>query len=149
MANNNEVILTLEDISCLYGDRTIIKDVSFGIHAGEKIGIVGINGSGKTTLLRVLSGLQPPHTGFITMRKQLKIGYLEQDADYDPQESAFQHTLPLSGEIMEDHHYQALLSRLGIKDHQQKMGTMSGGQRSKADLARVLALEPDLLILDE
>ncbi len=149
MANNSEVILTLEDVSCLYGDRTIIKDVSFGIHAGEKIGIVGINGSGKTTLLRMLSGIQPPHTGTIITRKNLKIGYLEQDADYDPQETAFQHTLPRYGEIREDHHYQALLSRLGIKDYQQKMGTMSGGQRRKADLARVLALEPDLLILDE
>jgi len=145
----NDILLTLDDISCLYGDRTIIAHASFGIHAGDKIGIVGINGSGKTTLLRILSGIQAPNSGTITPRKDLKIGYLEQEADFDPQESVFAHTLPRDGEIKEDHHYQALLSRFGFTNFNQSMGTLSGGQRRKADLARVLALEPDLLVLDE
>lgn len=145
----NDILITLEDISCHYGDRTIISNVSFGIHASEKIGIVGINGSGKTTLLRLLSGIQRPSTGVVTQRNGLKIAYLEQDAEFIPGLSALQHTIPAEGEIKEDHHYKALLSRLGISDHHQKVETLSGGQRRKADLARVLALEPDLLILDE
>jgi len=123
--------------------------VSFGVHACEKIGIVGINGSGKTTLLRILSGIQRPNTGIITARKELKIGYLEQDAEYLPHISVFQHTLPLEGEIKEDYYYESLLNRLGISNYEQKMSTLSGGQRRKADLARVLAAEPDLLVLDE
>jgi len=145
----NDVLLTLENVSCLYGDRAIISDVSFGVHACEKIGIVGINGSGKTTLLRILSGIQRPNTGIITARKELKIGYLEQDAEYLPHISVFQHTLPLEGEIKEDYYYESLLNRLGISNYEQKMSTLSGGQRRKADLARVLAAEPDLLVLDE
>lgn len=145
----NDVILTLEDISCLYGDRTIITDVSFGIHAAEKIGIVGVNGCGKSTLLKIISGLQNPNTGTITTRKDLKVGYLEQDAEFLPEQSILQHTIPIEGEIKEDYFYKALLSRLGIKDYDQPTGTLSGGQRRKADLARVLALEPDLLVLDE
>lgn len=145
----NDVILTLEDVSCLYGDKTLIKDVSFGIHAGDKIGIVGINGSGKTTLLRILSTRQKPNTGKITPRKQLKIGYLEQDVDFLPNLTVLQHTIPAEGEIKEDYFYKALLSKLGINDYAQLVGTLSGGQRRKADLARVLAMEPDLLVLDE
>jgi ATP-binding cassette subfamily F protein uup len=145
----NDVILTLEDVSCLYGDKIIIKDVSFGIHAGDKIGIVGINGSGKTTLLRILSTIQKPNTGKITPRKQLKIGYLEQDVDFLPNLTVLQHTIPAEGEIKEDYFYKALLSKLGINDYTQLVGTLSGGQRRKADLARVLAMEPDLLVLDE
>ena len=145
----NDVILTLEDISCLYGDRTIIKDASLGIHVGDKIGILGVNGSGKTTLLKILSGAQRPNTGKITLRKDLKIGYLEQDVDFLPHLTVLQHTIPLEGEVQEDYYYKALLNRLGISNYDQLVGTLSGGQRRKADLARVLAMEPDLLVLDE
>ena len=145
----NEIILTLEDVSCLYGDRTIIKDVSLGIHASEKIGIVGVNGCGKTTLLRILSGKQKPNTGKITLRNNIKIGYLEQDVDFIPHLTVLQHTIPMSGEVQEDYYYKSLLNKLGITDYDQQVGTLSGGQRRKADLARVLALEPDILVLDE
>jgi ATP-binding cassette subfamily F protein uup len=145
----NDVILTLEDISCLYGDRTIITDVSFGIHASEKIGIVGVNGCGKTTLLKIISGVLRPNTGTITPRKNLRIGYLEQDPVFLPDISVLQHTIPVSGEIKEEYFYKSLLNRLGITDYEQATGTLSGGQRRKADLARVLAMEPDLLVMDE
>ncbi|GAB1365650.1 ABC-F family ATP-binding cassette domain-containing protein [Candidatus Cloacimonadaceae bacterium] len=145
----NEVIITLEDISCHFGDRTVLSDVSFGIHACEKIGIVGINGSGKTTLLKILSGVQKPSTGTVVLRKNLKIGYLEQDPQFVAGLSVLQHTILQSNDIREDYHYKALLNRLGISDYEQKVETLSGGQKRKADLARVLAAEPDLLILDE
>ncbi len=145
----NEIILTLEDVSCVYGDRTIIKDVSLGIHAAEKIGIVGVNGCGKTTLLKILSGKQMPNTGKITLRNNIKIGYLEQDVAFIPHLTVLQHTIPLEGEIHEEYFYKSLLNKLGITDYDQLVGTLSGGQRRKADLARVLALEPDILVLDE
>jgi ABC-type molybdenum transport system ATPase subunit/photorepair protein PhrA len=64
--NMNEVLLTLENVSCLYGERIILQDLSLGIHTSEKIGIVGINGSGKTSLLRIISGLIKPATGTVT-----------------------------------------------------------------------------------
>lgn len=145
----NEVLLTLEDVSCLYGERIILQGVSFGIHSSEKIGIVGINGSGKTTLLRIISGLVKPNTGTVTMRKDLKVCLLEQDPVYISELSVLQHTFPVAGEIKDEYHYKSILSRLGINNFDEKMGNLSGGQRRKADLARVLAAEPDLLLLDE
>lgn len=145
----NEVLLTLEDVSCLYGERTILQDVSLGIHNAEKIGIIGINGSGKTTLLRIISGLFQPNTGTVTMRKDLKVCLLEQDPLYISDISVLQHTLPVEGEIKDEYHYKSILSRLGISNYNEKTGELSGGQRRKADLARVLAAEPDLLLLDE
>ncbi len=145
----NEVLLTLEDVSCLYGERIILQGVSFGIHSSEKIGIVGINGSGKTTLLRIISGLIKPNTGTVTMRKDLKVCLLEQDPVYISELSVLQHTFPVAGEIKDEYHYKSILSRLGINNFDEKMGDLSGGQRRKADLARVLAAEPDLLLLDE
>ena len=145
----NEVLLTLEDVSCLYGERTILQDVSLGIHNAEKIGIIGINGSGKTTLLRIISGLFQPNTGTVTMRKDLKVCLLEQDPLYISDISVLQHTLPVEGEIKDEYHYKSILSRLGISNYNEKMGELSGGQRRKADLARVLAADPDLLLLDE
>ena len=145
----NEVLLTLEDVSCLYGERIILQGVSFGIHSSEKIGIVGINGSGKTTLLRIISGLIKPNTGTVTSRKDLKVCLLEQDPVYISELSVLQHTFPVAGEIKDEYHYKSILSRLGINNFDEKMGDLSGGQRRKADLARVLAAEPDLLLLDE
>ena len=145
----NEVLLTLENVSCLYGERIILQGVSFGIHSSEKIGIVGINGSGKTTLLRIISGLIKPNTGTVTMRKDLKVCLLEQDPVYISELSVLQHTFPVAGEIKDEYHYKSILSRLGINNFDEKMGDLSGGQRRKADLARVLAAEPDLLLLDE
>lgn len=145
----NEVLLTLEDVSCLYGERIILQGVSFGIHSSEKIGIVGINGSGKTTLLRIISSLIKPNTGTVTMRKDLKVCLLEQDPVYISELSVLQHTFPVAGEIKDEYHYKSILSRLGINNFDEKMGNLSGGQRRKADLARVLAAEPDLLLLDE
>jgi len=145
----NEVLLTLEDVSCLYGERIILQGVSFGIHSSEKIGIVGINGSGKTTLLRIISSLIKPNTGTVTMRKDLKVCLLEQDPVYISELSVLQHTFPVAGEIKDEYHYKSILSRLGINNFDEKMGDLSGGQRRKADLARVLAAEPDLLLLDE
>lgn len=145
----NDIILTLEDVSCLYGDRTIIKDVSLGIHTAEKIGIVGVNGCGKTTLLKILSGKIRPNTGKITLRNSIKVGYLEQDVDFVAHLTALQHTIPLDGEVHEDYFYKSLLTKLGITNFDQPLGSLSGGQRRKVDLARVLALEPDILVLDE
>ncbi|HNW25146.1 MAG TPA: ABC-F family ATP-binding cassette domain-containing protein, partial [Candidatus Cloacimonas sp.] len=145
----NEVLLTLENVSCLYGERIILQDLSLGIHTSEKIGIVGINGSGKTSLLRIISGLIKPATGTVTRRKNLKVCLLEQDPQYHPAVSVLQHTYPLQGEIKDEYHYKSILSRLGINNYHEKMGELSGGQRRKADLARVLVADPDLLLLDE
>ena len=146
----NEVILTAENIHVAFADRVIIEDASFGIHAGDKLGIVGVNGCGKTTLLKVISGILRPATGQITTRKDLKIAYLQQDPDVDPNCTVLNHVIPSDPKIRkEEHHYKAMLTRLGMDLYDTPLGILSGGQRRKVDLAKELAHEPDLLLMDE
>jgi ATP-binding cassette subfamily F protein uup len=148
----SDVILTLEDISKSIGDKLIFSDISLGIHAQEKIGVVGINGCGKTTLLNVISGSLDPSSGTITPRKELKIGYLGQDPDFDPGHSVLDHVLSVAESDPErDREYESksVLTQLGVTTFDKSLGLLSGGQRRKADLARVLVRDPDLLILDE
>ncbi|HPF09157.1 MAG TPA: ABC-F family ATP-binding cassette domain-containing protein [Candidatus Cloacimonadota bacterium] len=146
----NEVILTLENINLSYGDKCIIKDANFGIHYCDKIGVLGINGSGKTTLLKVLSGVLKPNSGSITPRKNLKIGYLEQDPSFYPGSTVLEHVLPADPKDQkEEHVYKSLLTKMGIETYNKPMHLLSGGQRRKVDIAKVLACEPDLLVMDE
>ncbi len=146
----NEVILTAENIQVSFADRLIIKDASFGLHAGDKLGVLGVNGSGKTTLLNVISGLLRPATGAITTRNDLRIAYLEQDPILDPESTVLDHVISTDPKIRKpDYHYKAFLTRLGLDLFDEKMGILSGGQKRKADLAKALATEPDLLIMDE
>ncbi|HQQ68080.1 MAG TPA: ATP-binding cassette domain-containing protein, partial [Candidatus Cloacimonadota bacterium] len=144
----SDVILTLENVSLSYGDRCIIDSASFGVHAGDKIGILGVNGSGKTTLLRILSAVLPPNSGTITPRKNLKIGYLEQDPQFLPHANVLEHVIPEDPRAQKpDHVYKALLTKLGIETYDKAMQLLSGGQRRKVDIAKVLATEPDLLVI--
>ena len=144
-----EVLATLDQIGYQIGDKTILSEVSLGIHAQDKIGIVGINGSGKTTLLRLLSAQISPSTGSITLRKNIKLGYLMQDAEIDQQQSSLAFMLAHKPDELEEHHCKAMLSTLGLAEYDKRIAYLSGGQRRKLDLARVLVQSPDLLILDE
>ncbi|MFA7546672.1 MAG: ABC-F family ATP-binding cassette domain-containing protein [Candidatus Cloacimonadaceae bacterium] len=149
---NTDVILTLQDVSKSIGDKEILKNLSLGIHAFEKIGIVGINGCGKTTLLRLIASEIEPTSGTVTCRKDLKISYLPQDPVFDPQIVVLDHIMPdlLMEQATDDSYiYKSILSRLGIHEFDKPLGILSGGQRRKVDLARALVNEPDLLILDE
>lgn len=146
----HEVILTAENLHVAFADRVIIEDASFGLHAGDKLGVVGINGSGKSTLLKVLGGIIKPNQGAVITRNDIRIAYLEQDPDTDPACTVFEHVLPADPKILKaDHHYKALLTKLGLDLYDTPLGILSGGQRRKADLVKVLALEPDLILLDE
>lgn len=146
----SDVILTLDGVSIAYGDRTIIAEASFGIHAGDRMGIVGINGCGKTTLLRFLCGKITSHTGVVTTRKNLKIGYLEQDPDLDQTLSVEAYITHSDAKLRKpEHEYKAILTRLGIDCFDKSLGLLSGGQRRKVCLAKALIHDPDLLILDE
>lgn len=173
--------LSAENIAKSYGDRILFKNVNFGISRGDKIAIVGANGSGKTTLLSILSGIVPPEDGLVSHRKDITVGYLDQQPDLNDAltvmelilagesaqleavrayETALAHNNPAELEramvLMEKHEawdYEAqvrqILGELGIHDVEQSVGTLSGGQRKRVALARVMIQNPDLLILDE
>lgn len=148
----NEVVITLNNISKQIGSKVIFSGLNFGIHAQDKIGVVGVNGCGKTTLLRLLTGLTNPSTGEIILRKGIKVGYLMQDIPLDEEQRLLEYIMPeqaVAAENDEEHRYKAILSTLGIDEYEKPLRLLSGGQRRKADLARVLVQEPDVLILDE
>ena len=155
-------ILNIEHVSKLYGDKWIFDDISCGIQEGEKIGIIGINGTGKTTLLRIIAGAEEPDQGQVIRQNGAKLAYLTQLHEFPENETALSYVVSGSAavkgswggdqsgdaDIME-HEARSMLNTLGIMDHEAKMGTLSGGQKKRAALARTLLLPSDILILDE
>lgn len=143
-------ILNMEHISKTYGDKVIFNDISCGIQAGDRLGIIGINGTGKTTLLRILAGLEKPDEGQVVRQNGLKMEYLSQSQAHGKtgvlsyvMEGQGQGGWSLEGEA------KTMLHTLGIPDYEAEMEQLSGGQKKRAALAKVL-LEPcDVLILDE
>ena len=144
-------ILNMEHISKVYGDKVIFDDISVGIHQGDKIGIIGINGTGKTTFLRILAGLEEADEGQVIRQNGLRLSYLSQH----PQ---FPEGAPILSYVSEgkreadwnpetDAHM--VLNKLGIADHEEEIAHLSGGQKKRVALARVLINPADLLILDE
>lgn len=146
--------LQVEDLTKSYGDRILFESVTFGVNEGDKIGIIAKNGTGKSTLLRLLSGVESPDSGTVTFRNDLRVGFLDQDPVFTPHATLMEEMLPALRE--EDHEewnredrVVQMLSQLGLPDPNLTVDHLSGGQRKRASLARVLLSQPDLLILDE
>jgi ATP-binding cassette subfamily F protein uup len=144
--------LQVENLTKSYGDHILFADVTFSIGQGEKVGLIAQNGKGKTTMLRILAGEEDYDSGLITLKKDLKIGYLSQDPQFDPEKSILDNIL--AENIHEEDWTHAdrareLLHKLQIEDFSQRPTTMSGGQLKRAAIARMLLIEPDMMILDE
>lgn len=140
-------IINIEHISKLYGDKMIFEDASFGIHQGDKIGIVGINGTGKSTLLKMVAGLEEPDTGQIIRQNNLKLAYMPQNPSF-PQ-GATVASYALTGQPEKDWLVESNLELLGIRDFEMPLSQLSGGQRRRAALAKILSQDFDVLLLDE
>ena len=145
--------LQIENLSKSFGDRFLFSDVTFGIYQGDKIGIIAANGSGKSTFLNIIAGKEDYDTGRIVLTNNLKIGYLPQMPDIDPQLSAIDYIIDGSHSHEDDFsaydRSMKFLTQFRIDDPTKKLGKMSGGQIKRVALAKVLVGEPDLLILDE
>ncbi len=138
-------LLNIEHISKIYGDKTIFEDVSFGIQEGDKIGIVGINGTGKSTLLKMIAGEEEPDQGQVVRQNGLKIAYLPQNPSFLPGATVGSYI----GRGEDNWRGQSYLSQLGITRMEEPLEQLSGGQRRKVALAKVLSEDFDLLLLDE
>jgi len=176
--------LTLENVTKTYGDKLLFKDVSLIINKGEKIALVAKNGSGKTTLLRVIAGEEKGEgeRNKILLRKDIKIGFLDQDPSFDESLTVIDTLLNADNEIshvvaqyelaveypekdldlphimsrMDDlkaWDYEAkvkeILSRFNIKEYNKEVGLLSGGQKKRLALAKLIIEEPEFLVLDE
>ena len=140
-------ILNIEHISKVFGEKIIFEDASFGVHQGDKIGIVGINGTGKTTLLKMVAGLEEPDQGQIVRQNGLKIAYLPQNPEFP--ENATISSYALDERDANSWQVQSNLNRLGITDWEARLDQLSGGQRRKVAMAKALAADFDMLLLDE
>ncbi|HWV33320.1 MAG TPA: ABC-F family ATP-binding cassette domain-containing protein [Dyadobacter sp.] len=173
--------LSAENIAKSFGDRWLFRNISFGISKGDKVALIGTNGTGKTTFLNILTGKIPADEGEVSIRKDIRVGYLDQSPAFDESlpvlEVIFSSNNPVAqvvkryehaiesdnhdelAQVMEDmdkfnawdfeYKTKEILGRLGIHHTDNAYGTLSGGQRKRVALAKVLLEDPDLLILDE
>ena len=144
--------LQIDGLTKSIGDRMLFRDVTFGIYEGDKIGLIAQNGAGKSTFLNVLAGKEDYDSGRVVYRNDLRVGYLEQQPPFDPQQSLLDFATPerrdaedFSGPDLA----RQMLFQFHLTDMNQKMGELSGGQLKRAALVKVLLSEPDFLMLDE
>ena len=141
--------LDVQHLTKTFGALTLFRDISFSIGEGQKVGLIAKNGTGKSTLLSILAGKEGYDAGDIVFRRDLKVGFLEQSPAFDPEESVLDACFNHQGEEEKVLKAKQVLTKLKIRNLQQKMGQLSGGQQKRVALANVLLTEPDLIIFDE
>ncbi len=173
--------LQIENISKSFGDLVLFSDISFTIEERQRIGLIACNGKGKSALLKVIAGEEPHEGGKITMRNDMRIGYLEQEPDFEENLTVIEACLQRNSEkadviaryeaaieggdhsqlqhLMEEmdrlqawdyeNSAKQILDKLKIKNFNQPIRELSGGQKKRVALAAVLIEQPDLMILDE
>src|SRR5688572_29327514 len=184
-------LLALEGVSKSHDGRTLLCELDLVLDEGERVGLVGPNGSGKSTLLRILAGLEPPDSGRRVLRRELRLGYLEQEPALDlaasvreatragiagrervvaelervhaelaraggveleralARQARLEEQLERLGGHDVEHELEATLQALGIERFDARCGELSGGERRRVALARLLLGAPELLLLDE
>ncbi|WP_304152640.1 ABC-F family ATP-binding cassette domain-containing protein [Hoylesella buccalis] len=141
--------LDVQNLTKSFGDLILFNNISFSVAEGQRIGLIAQNGTGKSTLLSVLTGKEGKDGGEIIMKKDLKIGYLEQKTQFDENESVLDACFNHQGDPQKVLKAKQILTMLHIDDLDQPMGQLSGGQQKRVALANVLITEPELFILDE
>ena len=146
------MLLTAEHLSINFGMKQLLTDVNFYLNEGDKVGIIGINGTGKSTFLKVLAGALEADAGRIVRNPNVQVSYLSQNPDMDDNatilEQVFLH-FPRDFRELKEYEAKSMLSKLGFADFDQKVGTLSGGQRKRVALAAALIHPADILVMDE
>ena len=142
-------LLDVQNISKAFGAHVLFENISFSIAEGQHVGLIAKNGTGKSTLLSLLSGKESVDSGSIIFRRDIKVGFLEQQPKFDPEESVLDACFNHQGDPDRILKAKQILTQLHITNLTQPMGQLSGGQQKRVALANVLITEPDLLILDE
>ena len=150
-----DLVVDAENVSKAFGDKVLIENFSFRLPPGGIVGIIGPNGAGKTTLFRMLTGSEQPDSGTIRIGPTVDIGYVDQSRDsLDPNKTVFEEisgghdTIELGRRTVNARSYVAKFNFQG-PDQQKKVGTLSGGERNRVHLAKLLRRGCNLLLLDE
>ena len=141
--------LEVQSLTKSFGSLVLFENISFSIAERQKVGLIAKNGTGKSTLLSLLSGKDGYDSGDIIYRRDLKVGFLEQSPVFDPDDTVLDACFNHHGDEEKVLKAKQILTQLKIRNLQQPMGQLSGGQQKRVALANVLITEPDLLILDE
>ena len=152
--------LQIENISKSYGTKVLFENIRFNINEGDKIALIAPNGTGKTSLLRIISGKDKSDSnGKILFLKDIRIAFLEQEYDFDPQKTVFrqimddslEYTSALDPEGMDQYglRVRRILTEFSLGDGSQRMDSLSGGEVKRVAITRMLASEADFLIMDE
>ncbi|MBB5956347.1 ATP-binding cassette subfamily F protein uup [Saccharothrix tamanrassetensis] len=148
-------VLELEDVTLTVGDRTLVRDLTWRIGPGDRIGIVGVNGSGKTTLLKALAGEREPDTGKRVQGQTVKLAHLSQELhDLDGSMRVLEAVEEVARRVVlgkQEMSASQLAERFGFSSQKQwtPVGDLSGGERRRLQLCRLLMAEPNVLLLDE
>lgn len=146
------MLLSAEHLSINFGSRQLLDDVNFYLNEGDKTGVIGINGTGKSTFLRVLAGVTEADAGRVSRNPNVQVSFLPQNPVMDDNatvlEQVFLH-FPPEFRALNEYEAKTMLNKLGLPDFDQKVGTLSGGQRKRAALAAALIHPADVLFLDE
>jgi ATP-binding cassette ChvD family protein len=150
-----DVVIDAEHLRKGYGDRLLIEDLSFRLPPGGIVGVIGPNGAGKTTLFRMITGQEQPDAGALKLGETVKLGYVDQSRDaLGPNKSVWEEISNGADEIvlgdrkMPSRAYAAAFNFKGA-DQQKKVGQLSGGERNRVHLAKVLKSGANVLLLDE
>ncbi len=146
------ILLSAQNISKTYMERSVLNDVSFFLNTGDKVGIIGINGTGKSTLLRILAGREEPDAGTVIRTNGIRISYLPQIPEFDEHGSVLEQMLAhLPADLKDAKEYEArsVLRQFGLADCDRDIATLSGGEKRRAGIAAALVQPSDVLLLDE
>jgi ATP-binding cassette ChvD family protein len=150
-----KIAIEAENVTKAYGDNILVENMSFMLPPGGIVGVIGPNGAGKTTLFRMITGQEKPDSGKIKIGETVKLGYVDQSRDVlDPNKTIWevitggQEQVQLGKYLMNSRAYVSRFN-FGGTDQQKKLGVLSGGERNRVHLARVLKEEANVLLLDE
>jgi ATP-binding cassette ChvD family protein len=149
------VVVAASQVGKAYGDRLLFEDLDFNLPPGGIVGVIGPNGAGKTTLFRILTGVEKPDSGSLRVGDSVVMGYVDQSrAALDPKKNVWEEisggldVLELGKRTMQSRAYVGAFNFKG-GDQQKKVGTLSGGERNRVHLAKMLKSGANLLLLDE
>src|SRR5256712_5384829 len=150
-----DVVVEADHVSKGYGDRVLIDDLSFKLPRGGIVGVIGPNGAGKTTLFRMIVGQETPDTGALRVGETVKLAYVDQSRDaLDAKKNVWEEIsggldlMQVGGRTLQSRAYVASLNFKG-SDQQRRVGELSGGERNRLHLAKVLTVGGNVLLLDE
>jgi ATPase subunit of ABC transporter with duplicated ATPase domains len=149
-----QVVIEAEDVSKGYGDRLLVEGMSFRLPPGGIVGVIGPNGAGKTTLFRMITGEEQPDAGSIRVGETVQLGYVDQSRTLDPEKTIWeeisggQDTIKLGTREVNSRAYVGRFNFSG-QDQQKKVGSLSGGERNRVHLAKMLKEGANVLLLDE